>query len=451
MKTRTYFFSIFLSIFFLQTVAVSLASATIKIMPLGDSITQGISSGEPDEARQVSYRKALFDQLVAAGYDLDFVGSLNSGSAIFGDVDLADHEGHPGWRAEGGIDGGIVPNIYDWLVLNQADIVLLHIGTNDISSDNQTASEIAAEVGKILDEIERFESDFNTSIIVILARIINLITYSQLTSDFNDQLELMANTRIANGDKIIIVDMEEGADIVYLQQPDGDMYNDTHPFETGYTKMADTWFADGLSLILPVADAGPDQTVDEFDTVTLDGSSSFDPDGIIISYFWEQTGSGTSVTLSDQTAIRPTFVAPDVDPSGETLTFKLTVTDNDDSESTDTVSVKVNNPTSSDEGSGGGGGGGACFIVTAAYGLPTKPQVEVLSELRDHFLLTNFVGKTFVNLYYNYSPSVADSMAKHSWLGAVVRWSLLPLITLMGLLSVLVSARLVTVLKRRRA
>jgi hypothetical protein len=341
---------------------------------------------------------------------------------------------------------------------------LLHIGTNDISSDNQTASEIAAEVGKILDEIDRFESDFSTRIIVILARIINRINYSPLTSDFNDQLELMANNRITNGDKIIITYMEDEAGIVYLKEPAGDMWDDVHPFETGYAKMADVWFADGLSLILPVANAGTDQTVDEFDTVTLDGSSSSDPDGNVDSYFWEQTGTGTFVTLSDQTAVRPTFTAPDVDPGGETLTFKLTVTDNDNFESTDTVSVQVNNPTSSGGGSGGGGGGGGCFIATAAYGSPMEPHVKALPEFHDHFLLTNLVGKTFVNLYYTYSPPVSDLIVKHNWFRVVVRWSLLPLVgmswlalhvgisatlALMVLLSVLVSVSLVTVLKRR--
>jgi hypothetical protein len=261
----------------------------------------------------------------------------------------------------------------------------------------------------------------------------------------------MANTRIAQGDRIIIINMEDEAGIVYLQEPAGDMWDDVHPFETGYSKMADAWFADGLSLILPVANAGPDQTVDEFDTVTLDGSGSSDPNGNIDTYFWEQTGSGTFVKLSDETAIRPIFTAPDVGPAGETLTFKLTVTDNDNFESTDTVSVQVNNPTFSGSGSGGGGGGGGCFIATAAYGSTTEPQVKVLREFFDHFLLTNFVGKNFVNLYHTYSPPEAESMEKHNWLRAVVRWSLLPLITLMVLLSVLVSGRLVTVLQRRRA
>ncbi|MEA2013728.1 MAG: PKD domain-containing protein [Thermodesulfobacteriota bacterium] len=94
--------------------------------------------------------------------------------------------------------------------------------------------------------------------------------------------------------------------------------------------------------IPPIADAGPDQTVDEDTTVTLDGSGSSDPDDNIASYLWEQT-DGTSVTLSDTNAEQPTFTAPAVGPDGESLTFQLTVTDNDGFFSTDTCTVSITN------------------------------------------------------------------------------------------------------------
>jgi hypothetical protein len=93
--------------------------------------------------------------------------------------------------------------------------------------------------------------------------------------------------------------------------------------------------------IPPTADAGPDQTVDEGETVTLDGSNSTDPDVTIASYLWTQTG-GTPVTLSDTTDAMPTFVALPVDVSGETLTFQLTVKDNGGLEGSDEVLVTVN-------------------------------------------------------------------------------------------------------------
>ena len=81
-------------------------------------------------------------------------------------------------------------------------------------------------------------------------------------------------------------------------------------------------------------------------------------------------------------------------------------------------------------GGGGGGGGGGCFIATAAYGSPMAPQVKVLREIRDRFLLTNSLGKSVVNFYYAFSPKAADFISKHACLRAMVRVGLLPLVGL---------------------
>jgi hypothetical protein len=106
----------------------------------------------------------------------------------------------------------------------------------------------------------------------------------------------------------------------------------------------------------PVADAGDDQWVDAGDLVTLDAGGSTDPDDGIASYFWEQTG-GVSVALTDQGTATPTFTAPEVDQTGETLTFRLTVSDTGGMEATDTCNVEVAAVSQPRSSSGGG-----CFI-----------------------------------------------------------------------------------------
>ena len=58
----------------------------------------------------------------------------------------------------------------------------------------------------------------------------------------------------------------------------------------------------------PTANAGPDQTVDEGDLVTLDGSGSTDPESETLTYSWT---APAGVTLSDPNTANPTFTAPD--------------------------------------------------------------------------------------------------------------------------------------------
>jgi lysophospholipase L1-like esterase len=199
------------------------AEDPVRIMPLGDSVTRGWY-GSPGAN---GYRKPLYLNLINHGYNVDFVGGQNDG-------DFADrnHEGHDCWHAAsapGHYGGGLLPHIYDWLVANPADIVLLHIGTNDITDGDQDANEVAG----ILDEIDRYSTD----ITVVLALIINRQNYSQITTQYNNSLNQMATNRIANGDDIIIVNMENALNY------STDMADNLHPNDSGYAKMANVWFA----------------------------------------------------------------------------------------------------------------------------------------------------------------------------------------------------------------
>ena len=99
----------------------------------------------------------------------------------------------------------------------------------------------------------------------------------------------------------------------------------------------------------PTANAGPDQSVDEGDTVTLAGKGS-DPEGQSLTYAWT---APSGITLSSSTSASPTFTAPDRDED-YTLTFSLVVNDGNSKSAADTVVISV---TVEDDGGAGGQGG----------------------------------------------------------------------------------------------
>jgi len=102
----------------------------------------------------------------------------------------------------------------------------------------------------------------------------------------------------------------------------------------------------------PTADAGPDQTVSEGQTVLLSGSNSTDPDDGIASYHWVQTGEPV-VNLSDPDVSQPIFTAPDMGSKGVALTFELTVIDHNGYQGKDVCTVNVtwqNEPPQADAG-----------------------------------------------------------------------------------------------------
>ena len=55
-------------------------------------------------------------------------------------------------------------------------------------------------------------------------------------------------------------------------------------------------------------------------------------------------------------------------------------------------------------------------------------EINILKSFRDNVLLTSSIGKTFVKIYYKYSPPIADFISKHDSLRALVRISLLPVV-----------------------
>jgi len=209
----------------------------IRIMPLGDSITQGIN-GSLEERYQSAYRSELYHTLQNEEYLIDFVGSQVQGYDLYPRFDY-NHEGYAWWTSY-----NIANYVYGFLVNNQPDIVLLHIGSND-TSPNQADSSSIEGVRAILNQIDLYESHYNHPVRVILATIINRRAYHRTVQYFNLNLRNLANARIAAGDILTLVDMEYGAEFTYYDYSDS-----VHPNESGYAKMANVWF-EALTQLLP--------------------------------------------------------------------------------------------------------------------------------------------------------------------------------------------------------
>ncbi len=75
-----------------------------------------------------------------------------------------------------------------------------------------------------------------------------------------------------------------------------------------------------------------------------------------------------------------------------------------------------------------------CFIATAVYGSPMETHVKTLRDFRDRFLTTNSPGKSFLHLYYRYSPPIAHYIEYHKILRFIIRWTLLPVVWISELL-----------------
>ena len=198
------------------------------IMPLGDSITEG-------SPFQNSYRRPLWHMLQSVGYDADFIGSraTNEGSPP-PDPDFdPDHEGHSGWTTDeilNGWDGE--PSLAEWLAVRAPDVVLLHLGTNDILSGQANAS-TADELGQVIDTLR----GANPSVTVLIAQIIPAAGLAPAMEDLNARIAQLAVAKDLSDSPIRVVDLYSGFD------PTVDTYDGVHPNASGELKMADGWYA----------------------------------------------------------------------------------------------------------------------------------------------------------------------------------------------------------------
>ena len=88
---------------------------------------------------------------------------------------------------------------------------------------------------------------------------------------------------------------------------------------------------------------------------------------------------------------------------------------------------------------GSEGQGGGCLIATAAYGSELAPQVQQLRELRDNTLLATESGTAFMTgfnqLYYSFSPTVADFERQQPIFKEIMKISLTPMISSLSILN----------------
>ena len=110
----------------------------------------------------------------------------------------------------------------------------------------------------------------------------------------------------------------------------------------------------------------------------------------------------------------------------ETVSFGLVVGDAEASSGTDPP------PPEEKEENGG------CLIATAAYGSELAPQVQQLREIRDNTVLSTNSGAAFMTgfnqVYYSFSPAIADLEREHPIFREVTRMALMPMLASLSLL-----------------
>jgi len=229
------FSTLWLALGLLTSTAVARAPAAppIRVLPLGDSITDG--AGAPG-----GYRLRLYQLLTNAGFNVDFVGTLTDNGAP--GLPDPDHEGHSGWRIDQ-IDSiilGVFAQIAD------PDVILLLIGTNDYGQNYDTAHAI--------DRLESLVTKMATNRPYAKIIVANLLVRgepynTQIQTTFNPYIPGMVLRERAVGYEVYFDDLRSAV-------PLSDMPDQLHPDAVGYAKMATNWFGIITNLFSPQGSIG---------------------------------------------------------------------------------------------------------------------------------------------------------------------------------------------------
>ena len=212
-------------------------SNAIRIMPIGDSITEGKNG-------QNTYRYFLYQYLVDNGFDVDFVGAR---TGVFGGGEPdpnydRDHCAHWGWRSDEFIEYGFSV----WAPQYPTDIALIHLGTNDMR--------LGYDVGHTLLQFSRIIEllrTANPNVIVFIAQIIPARGSNFQIDALNAAIPTYVESVTTEASPVIVVDQNTGF------SENTDLADGIHPSTPGEIKMAGVWF----NAIAPYLDSGSQEEI----------------------------------------------------------------------------------------------------------------------------------------------------------------------------------------------
>ncbi|KAJ9319488.1 CAZyme family CE3 [Paecilomyces variotii] len=191
---------------------------TLRIMPLGASITYGFKSTDGN-----GYREYFLDMVQSDGWNATMVGNLRHGT-----MKENENNGYVGYRVDQ-IKAVSKKSLYS----TKPDLILLNAGTNDGVQHYKVSS-----TGKRMDGFlkEIYQASPNTTI--LFSTLIPDKRAPKAMADINDQYRKLVAKRQKAGDRIILAEMDYGNLTIEDIGSDG-----IHPTDEGYHVMADIWYA----------------------------------------------------------------------------------------------------------------------------------------------------------------------------------------------------------------
>lgn len=224
------------------TPCIARADATdppVRILPLGDSLTSGLSTSPV----QGAYRNRLYTLLTAAGYNIDFLGTFSDDE----NPQLPDcnHQGLGSARID-----QIRSQLPGWIdAAGTPDVVLLLVGTNDFWQGYDVASAPARLEALIADIARR--CPFSKILVGSLPLRTDSTVLEAQQASFNRALPGIVQRQSALGGQVGWVDL-------HASLTAGDINGDgVHPNANGFGKIAESWFPAITSVISPEGTSNP--------------------------------------------------------------------------------------------------------------------------------------------------------------------------------------------------